>query len=277
MPITATAARADTILPYINGITLSGRALTYPSSNSAEERAVQWLIEDDLGTVVDDESSLRQRYVLGTLRFFNITMPTTDGFGSDEYATNWTTDIDECKWSDVACDGNGRVTYLNLYYYNIRGQIPADLGLLTDLDKLSLEYNEFSGTIPSSLGALTALTSMHLHVNHLSGTIPSTLGALTALTYMDLRFNQLAGTIPSSLGALTTMLGLDLSKNQLTGTIPLSLGALTALIGLDLSENQLSGTIPSSLDALTALISLILNNNQLVGTMPFCNSDHFFL
>jgi hypothetical protein len=195
VPITATA-RADTILSYINGITLSGRTLKYPSSSSAEERAVRWLIEDDFGTSVDDEPSLRQRYVLGTLWFSQPTSPTTDGFGSAAFATTWTTNMDECEWLYVECDGNGRLTELNLWIENVRSRIPPDLGLLTDLTYLSLRGNQLSGTIPSSLGALTALTSLELGDNQLVGTIPSSLGALTALTRLYLNDNQLVGTMP---------------------------------------------------------------------------------
>jgi hypothetical protein len=189
-------------IPYINGITLSGRLLTYPSRSSPEERAVQWLVEDDIGTAVDDEPSLRQRYVLGTLWFSQPTAPAT-GFGSAVYAKTWTTNIDECAWSDVVCDlngratdVNGRVTQLNLVGENVRGPIPADLGLLTDLTLLQLVRSQLSGTIPSSLGDLTALTSLYLSSNQLDGTIPSSLGALTALTWVWLHQNQLVGTMP---------------------------------------------------------------------------------
>jgi hypothetical protein len=277
MPITATArARADSILTYINSITLSGRTLTYPSSSSAEERAVQWLIEDDLRTAVDDEPSLRQRYVLSILWFLQPTSPTTTGFGSDEYATTWTTNIDECEWYGVECDGNGRVTGLWLAGLGVRGQIPHDLGLLTDLTGLDLGGNQLTGTIPSSLGALTALTLLTLYTNQLVGTIPSSLGALTALTWLSLSANQLVGPIPSSLGALTALTSLESGNNQLSGTIPSSVGALTALTGLNLDDNKLSGTIPSSFRSLSALVGLWLYNNQLVGTMPFCNSDQSF-
>jgi hypothetical protein len=254
MSTSAAPARANTILPYINGITRSGRTLTYPSSGSAEERAVLWLIDDDFGTAVDDKQSLRQRYVLATMWFLQ-PMPTTTGFGSadHEFATTWTTNIDECEWSYVECDGNGVVTSLNLRFENAQGQIPADLGLLTDLTFLDLWGNQLSGTIPSSLGALTALTYLDLNGNQLAGTIPSSIGAMTALTVLNLRYNQLSGTIPSSLGALT------------------------ALTFFDLGDNKLSGTIPSSLGALTALEYLWLHYNQLVGTMPFCNSDQSFV
>jgi hypothetical protein len=169
-PSTADPVRSATILSYINGITISGRRLTYPSRSSAEERAVQWLIDDDLGTDMADELTLRQRYVLGTLWFLQTTP--TIGFGSVDYAATWTTNIDECKWAAVDCDASGRVTALNLGANNVRGQIPNDFGLLTDLTNLQLWGNQLSGTIPSSLVALTALRSLFLFNNRLVGTMP---------------------------------------------------------------------------------------------------------
>jgi hypothetical protein len=109
-------ARAYTILSYINGITLSGQTLTYPGRSSAEERAVRWLIDDHLGTAVDDEQSLRQRYVLGTLWFLH----DEAGFGSADHgstdhssadhAASWTTTLSECQWLNVECDADGHVT-----------------------------------------------------------------------------------------------------------------------------------------------------------------------
>jgi hypothetical protein len=113
--------------------------LTYPSSNRAEERAIRWLVEDVLGTFVDDQQSLRQRYALATLWFLN----TTTHFGTDSHATTWTTNLDECEWFNVRCDADGRVMDMELLASNVRGQIPADLGLLTDLTILSLERNQF--------------------------------------------------------------------------------------------------------------------------------------
>jgi hypothetical protein len=220
MPTKTATARADTILSYINSITQSGRTLTYPSRSSAEERALRWLVEDDLGTAVDDEHSLRQRYVLGTLWFSQPISPTTTGFGSTEFATTWTTNMDECEWLNVNCDSIGQVASLFLEDDNVRGQIPADFGLLTELTWLSLGDNQLSGTIPSSLGALTALTYLRLGRNQLSGTILSSLGALTALTSLDLVGNQLSGTIPSSLVGLTALKYLHLYDNRLVGTIP---------------------------------------------------------
>jgi hypothetical protein len=120
---------------------------------------------------VDDEQSLRQRYILGTLWFF-IPTPTRWGFGTATHAASWTSNIDECDWLGVECDDNGHVTDLMLRNSYVRGQIPHDLGLLTDLTSLSLGGNKLTGTITSSLGALTALTSLFLDYNGLVGTMP---------------------------------------------------------------------------------------------------------
>jgi Leucine-rich repeat (LRR) protein len=265
-PVTVTSVRADSILSFINGITLFGRTLSYPSSSNAEERTLKWLIEDDLNTAVDDGPSLRQRYALGTLWFRQT--PTT--FGTADHATTWTTNIDECQWHGVDCDAMGRVTVLDLSYVpNVRGQIPNDLGLLTDLTRLLLSGNQLTGTIPSSLGVLTALTELQLLDNRLNGSIPSSLGALTGLMNLELSSNQLSGTIPPSFGGLTALARLNLSVNQLNGAIPWSsLVSLTALTTLGMQRNQLSGAIPSSFGALTALTELWLPANRLGGTIP---------
>jgi hypothetical protein len=239
--------RAIAILPYINILTLSGRTLMYPSSSSAEERAVKWLIDEDLNTTVDDEQAIRQRYALSTLWFLR----TRTGFGTDDgHKKTWTTNIDECEWLDVYCDDRGRVTALNLGDKKVRGQIPDDLGLLTDMTTLLLHSNRLTGTIPSSFQTLTALLNLGLSSNELTSTIPSSIGDMTALTSLQLWSNQLRGTIPSSFQTLT------------------------ALVALGLSDNELTGTIPSSFSTLTTLTQVWLDDNQLVGTVPFCNSNH---
>jgi Leucine rich repeat len=266
--------RDEDILSYINSITLSNQTLSYPpSTGTAEERAVQWLIQDDLNTNTEDKNALRQRYALTTLWFLQTPTP----FGTDgSHSDTWTSNLNECGWLDVECDGDEQVTALTLSEKNVRGRIPNDLGLLTSMTSLQLWGNKMTDTIPSSLVAMTDLVSLGLDSNLLAGTIPSSLGTLTALTDLSLSGNQLIGTIPSSLGALTALTSLQLWDNQLIGTIPSSLGALTVLTALDLSDNQIVGTIPSSFVALVALTRLELYNNELNGTLPVCGLDWTF-
>jgi hypothetical protein len=276
-PPTPPPARVNSIVPYINSITLSNQTLSYPPSTTgtAEELAVQWLIEDDLTTATDDLKALRQRYVLSTLWFLQT--PTTFGTDDKNYTDTWTTDLDECAWLDVACDENDdQVTALSLFKKNVQGRIPDDLGLLTAMISMDLRDNTLSGTIPWSLGSLTALSYLGLGNNTLTGTIPSSLAAMTSLTSLWLGDNTLTGTIPSSLAAMTDLLELWPSINRLTGTIPSSLGLLTKLQFLILDNNRLTGTIPSSLGVLTNLTRLFLHNNQLNGTLPLCDLNRTF-
>jgi Leucine-rich repeat (LRR) protein len=264
-------ARVESIVSYISSITLSDQTLSYPPlAGTAEERAVQWLIKNDLKTTADDSDALRQRYVLSTLWFIPTPAPFVDYFGTgkDNHADTWTTDLDECAWLGVRCTGDGRVTTLSLAAANVRGRIPDDLGLLTAMTRLLLWGNQLTGTIPSSLAAMTDLDALGLYDNLLTGTIPSSFGLLTAMTSLYLGNNTLNGTIPLSLAAMTDLLVLDLTRNLLTGTIPSSLAALTDLSRLSLDINRMTGTIPSSLLAMTDLVDLGLSTNLFTGTIP---------
>jgi hypothetical protein len=262
------------ILSFVNSITLSNRKLSYPSSATAEERAVQWLIDEDNlnGTTTTtiaagDEKALRQRYVLATLRF---QLPPAEmvPFGQAEHAATWATSLSECDWAGVECDDGTTVTGLQLRIADVPGRLFDDLGLLTTLTYLDLVNNDLTGIIPSTISRLLALTSLELNINKLTGTIPSSLGALTSLIMLDLEDNDLTGTIPSSLGTLTALTDLGFRINALTGTIPSSLAQLTALKDLRLLNNFLTGTVPSSLGTLVGLTNLMLSLNQLTGTLP---------
>ena len=63
------------------------------------------------------------------------------------------------------------------------GEIPPELGMLTNLLHLDLSVNRLSGKIPPELGLLIRLSELNLHVNDLSGEIPPDLGNLTPTGY----------------------------------------------------------------------------------------------
>jgi len=141
-----------------------------------------------------------------------------------------------------------------------------------------------TGEIPPEIGNLTNLTYLNLGNNQLTGSIPSEIGNLTNLDYLNLASNQLTGSIPPEIGSLTNLTNLILSSNQLSGEIPSEIGNLTNLTGLWLGDNQLSGEIPSEIgnlfQELTGSImtekyarylpkaNLWLQNNQLTGEIP---------
>ncbi|MCY4476078.1 MAG: leucine-rich repeat domain-containing protein [Chloroflexi bacterium] len=182
--------------------------------------------------------------------------------------TNWKIDPDLNEWHGVSTNGGGRVTELQLSTNGLTGEIPAELGSLTNLTNLDLRNNELTGEIPAELRGLTNLVLLHLDGNRLTGTIPSWLGSFTNLVQLTLTNNKLTGGIPSSLGSLTNLERLYLDGNDLTGDIPPQLGSLTKLDRLLLHENRLTGKIPPELGNLTDLKNLDLKNNELTGKIP---------
>ena len=186
----------------------------------------------------------------------------------------------------------GRINYLNCQSDGLSGEIPPEIGNLTNLIGLDLMVNQLSGEItssienltnlyflgltgnqltgeiPSEIGNLTNLERLYLYDNQLSGEIPVEIGNLTNLTYLNLWDNQLTGEIPVEIGNLTNLTYLNLGSNQLTGEIPPEIGNLTNLTVLYLLHTQLTGEIPPELGNLTNLNILLLNDNQLTGEIP---------
>ena len=64
-----------------------------------------------------------------------------------------------------------------------------------------------TGEIPPELGGLSNLTWLYLYENQLTGEIPPELGGLSNLTYLTLSENQLTGEIRLSWAACPTCNG----------------------------------------------------------------------
>ena len=180
---------------------------------------------------------------------------------------NWLTDAPVREWHGVTADHNGRVTGLSLSGNGLSGNIPAELGDLTDLTRLDLRNNSLGTEIPAELGNLSNLETLLLESSGVNGEIPAELGNLTSLTSLTLNNNGLSGEIPAALGNLTSLTSLTLNNNQLSGEIPAELGNLTSLTSLGLYGNQLSGEIPAELGNLASLQTLRLDNNELSGEL----------
>jgi len=75
----------------------------------------------------------------------------------------------------VSCDSEGRVTRISLYENNLIGELPPELSVLSEINKLDFVTNKISGNIPSSFGNMTKLVSLMLGNNCLEGSIPSEL------------------------------------------------------------------------------------------------------
>ena len=183
-----------------------------------------------------------------------------------------------CDWVGVSCDA-GHVQSISLVNYGLEGSIPPDVEDLTYLQELHLgSYFKTSGRnlfgdLPPELGSLTNLRTLDMSYSGVAGSIPPELGNLANLEELRLNFTGLSGSIPTELGNLANLRRLDLSNNRLTGNLPSELGNLTNLQTLDLGydssvlppelhRNQLSGRLPQSLTNLN-LISFDFSSNNL--------------
>lgn len=164
--------------------------------------------------------------------------------------------------------GLSELRYLDLGQGNVFGVIPPEIGNLTNLEWLMLSENQLTGSIPSEIGNLSSLQGLYMYDNMLSGSIPSEIGNLTTLLYLDLVVNQLSGSIPPEIGNLVNLKDLYLRNNLLSGSIPPELGNLASIENISLGSNQLSGSIPVELANLSTLSRLFLHSNNLTGSIP---------
>ena len=190
---------------------------------------------------------------------------------------NWLSDRPMGEWHGVTTNDQGRVTGLILRNNGLTGEIPPDLGRLSELEMLFLLKNRLSGEIPRELTELSKLQVLLLHENQLSGTIPPGIGEMSTLTHLRLNQNRLSGNMPTELASLTQLVVLDLMDNDLTGEIPPGLGGFTDLEYLDLSRNRFTGQIPPEFGHMSALTHLLMNQNRLSGEIPKELGDHSIL
>lgn len=104
-----------------------GAALS--NQGSPQFIAAKWLSEESLYQFYPDWKKL-QRYAIATIYF-------STG-GDDWFNTNgWLSDQDECEWyetrdEDDVCSSDGRFQVLYNQRNNLKGQLPAEIALLSD-------------------------------------------------------------------------------------------------------------------------------------------------
>nr|GLL17434.1 probable leucine-rich repeat receptor-like protein kinase At5g49770 isoform X1 [Ipomoea trifida] len=196
--------------------------------------------------------------------------------GLGNLPSNWR-GSDPCgdHWNGIVCSGP-KVVQLTLSSMNLSGQLPGDIGGLSELQTLDLSNNkDLTGTLPPEIGNLKELSNLNLDACGFSGEIPDTIGSLSELKYLSLNLNKFDGPIPPSLGKLSKLFWLDLADNKLTGSIPVSNGNTPGLdmlfeIGhFHFGRNQFSGEIPPQLfSSRMKLKHLLFEQNQFTGRIP---------
>ena len=217
------------------------------------------------------------------------------GGNSWERSDNWCSDKPIGQWYGVHTNIKGRVDEIDLHG-NITGQIPPEIGDLTELTRLSISNrllpdNSDYGPLPSEIGNLKKLETLVLQGYPLSGKIPESLYDLTSLWqliierpgHMDeqqispsirklhnlqrciLRNMNLTGNLTPEFGHLFNLTELSLQGNNLSGTIPSEWGGLVNLGDCELIGNRLSGPLPQSL-------RLLPNYSRIWGKMVAVNN-----
>ncbi|KAK8358841.1 hypothetical protein V6Z11_A04G051800, partial [Gossypium hirsutum] len=154
---------------------------------------------------------------------------------------------------------------LELHHNKLSGFIPTSIGGLRNLQGLDLSSNKLGGPILESLCGLERIYKMDLGLNKLHGSIPYCLGNISALRYLYLDSKNLSSAIPSTLWNLKDILKIDLSSNHLHNSHGIDVGNLRSLLNLNLSKHLLTGDILSTFGGLQTLVSLDLSNNKLHG------------
>jgi len=180
------------------------------------------------------------------------------------------------KWDGLICNGNSRVTSINLFGMDIKGTLSDDIGSLTELRVLDLSSNKgLAGPLTPAIGKLIQLTHLVLIGCSFSGTIPSELGNLAQIEFFALNSNNFTGSIPPSLGKLSKVKWLDLAANNLTGRLPNSRdngAGLDQLLNAEhfhLNQNSLDGSIPEYMfNSNMSLKHILLDRNRFSGTIP---------
>jgi Leucine-rich repeat (LRR) protein len=92
--------------------------------------------------------------------------------------------------------------------------------ILNYMSGIDLSCNRLVGEIPPELGSISNIHALNLSHNNLTGPIPATFSNMKQIESLDLSYNNLNGKIPTQLTELTFLEVFNVSHNNLSGATP---------------------------------------------------------
>ncbi|KAL7496464.1 hypothetical protein ACHAWT_007144 [Skeletonema menzelii] len=257
--------------------------------NTAQNRALNWIVFEDGMELGPGKDHLHQRFVLMVIYF--ISGPWTPVEGRLE----WGSPVHECDWEGITCKDveeleaelegkiselleSGRedgvkidvpqriINRLELRQRLVSGEVPGEFSLLYYLQHLDLENNQLVGALPSPLYKLFNLQTLFLEQNQLTNI--DAVGEYRYLEHLSVSKNAFQGPLPESFKQLKYLKTLYLHTNAFTGQVFDILKDFKNLELLDIAFNKFSGTLPVELGEMSNLTSVFLGHNEFEGTLP---------
>lgn len=257
--------------------------------NTAQNRALNWIVFEDGMELGPGKDHLHQRFVLMVIYF--ISGPWTPVEGRLE----WGSPVHECEWEGIFCKDveeleaelegkiaelleSGRedgvkidvpqriINRLELRQRLVSGEVPGEFSLLYYLQHLDLENNQLVGALPSPLYKLFNLQTLFLEQNQLTNI--DAIGEYRYLEHLSVSKNAFQGPLPESFKQLKYLKTLYLHTNAFTGQVFDILKDFKKLELLDLAFNKFEGSLPPELGEMSNLTSVFLGHNEFRGTIP---------
>jgi len=190
---------------------------------------------------VTEQASKKARRIL--MEIYN-----SMGGPSWKNADGWGTDADLNTWAGVGFDNENGVYSLRFDDFGLKGEIPAAIGELSDLQEFFVSNEPgVTGTLPDSFRKLINLNSINIHNTSMTS-LPDLFDGMKDLDYVFVYYNkQMTGPLPESLGNSGKLKSILIQDNAFTGTIPASWARLLDGQGTNLLWNHLSGEIPETI------------------------------
>ncbi|BAT81287.1 hypothetical protein LR48_Vigan07g077700 [Vigna angularis] len=175
---------------------------------------------------------------------------------------------DPCKWDQVRCSEDKRVTRIQIGRLNLQGTLPATIQNLTQLEQLELQYNNISGPIPS-LNGLTNLRVFIASNNRFSAVPADFFAGMSQLQAVEIDNNPFEPwEIPQTLRNASVLQNFSANSANVRGTLPdfFSSDVFPGLTVLHLAINNLEGALPLSFSG-SQIQSLWLNGQKSVNRL----------